>query len=163
MLRTKLAAAVPFALMMLGLYVAVTLLLFRLEVTTGSSRHAAVLTALTESRKFCIYFGLSFQITASSASCMPSNLPSEIAFLFTFTSFFNADPSAVTYEGCEAGYPFSWPLFWMVLALALLVLHGTIELIKQRERRLEGSSGFGARSGCPAEGQKVMHGAWFEL
>ena len=67
MLRLKLLAAVPFALMMLGLYVAVSLALFRLEVTTGSPKNAAIRTALNESRKFCICFGLSFQMMASSA------------------------------------------------------------------------------------------------
>ena len=158
MLRLKLLAAVPFALMMLGLYVAVSLALFRLEVTTGSPKNAAIRTALNESRKFCICFGLSFQMMASSASCMPSNLPSEILFLFKFTSFFNADPSVITYEACgERGYPFVWPLFLMVLALVLLALYGAIELMKHRQSRQEdfhpGDIGFQFL----AEGQKVMH------
>jgi hypothetical protein len=163
MVRTKLAAAVPFALVMLGLYAAITLLLFRLETATGSSRKEAILIALKQSVRFCAAFGLSFQIMASSASCMPSSLPSGISFILKFTSFFNADPSAVTYEGCgQKGYPFSFPLFVMVLALGLLVLHGTIELIKQRQRRREGASGFGARPECFTEGQKVMRGTRFK-
>jgi hypothetical protein len=160
MLRLKLAAAVPFALMMLGLFAAVTLALFRLEVTTGSSRNAAVRTALNESRKFCLCFGLSFQIMASSASCMPSNLPSEILFLFKFTSFFNADPSVITYEACGGnGYPFTWPLFLLVLALVLLALYGAIELMKHRRSRQEGFHVRGIGFQVLAEGQKVMHAA----
>jgi hypothetical protein len=158
MLRLKLLAAVPFALMMLVLYVAVTLALFRLEVTTGSPKNAAIRTALNESRKFCICFGLSFQMMASSASCMPSNLPSEILFLFKFTSFFNADPSVITYEACgERGYPFVWPLFLMVLALVLLALYGAIELMKHRQSRQEGFHPGDIGFQCLAEGQKVMH------
>jgi hypothetical protein len=160
MLRLKLAAAVPFALTMLGLYAAVTLAVFRLEATTGSPRNAAVRTALNESRKFCICFGLSFQIMASSASSMPSNLPSEILFLFKFTSFFNADPSVITYEACGGkGYPFTWPLFLMVLALVLLALHGAIELMKHRRSRQAGLHAHNIGFQVLAEGQKVMHAA----
>ena len=141
MLRLKLAAAVPFALMMLGLY-------------------AAVRTALNESRKFCLCFGLSFQIMASSASCMPSNLPSELLFLFKFTSFFNADPSVITYEGCgENGYPFVWPLLLLVFALVLLASLGAIELMKHRRSRQEDLLALHGALQVLAEGQKVMHAA----
>jgi hypothetical protein len=97
---------------------------------------------------------------ASSAACMPSNLPSEVLYLFTFTSFFNADPSAITYEGCgRQGYPFSGPLSLLVMALVLLALHGAIELIKRR-RRADTGDAFGVDSerDCLAEGQKVTHG-----
>jgi hypothetical protein len=159
-LRTKLATAVPFMLMMLGLYVAIAIVLFRLEVTTGVSRNAAVLAALNEGKNFCVCFGFSFQIMASSAACMPSNLPSDVSYLFAFTSFFNADPSAITYEGCGGqGYPFSGPLSLLVMALVLLALHGAIELIKRR-RRADAGDAFGVDSerDCLAEGQKVTHG-----
>ena len=160
MLRLKLAAAVPFALVMLGLYAVVTLAVFRIEATTGSPRNAAVRTALNESKKFCICFGLSFQIMASSASCMPSNLPSEVLFLFKFTSFFNVDPSVITYEACGgSGYPFTWPLFLMVLALVLLALHGAIELMKHRRSRQAGLHAHNIGFQVLAEGQKVMHAA----
>jgi hypothetical protein len=160
MLRLKLAAAVPFALVMLGLYAVVTLAVFRLEATTGSPRNAAVRTALNESKKFCTCFGLSFQIMASSASCMPSNLPSELLFLFKFSSFFNADPSAITYEACGGnGYPFTWPLVLMVLALVLLTVHGAIELVKHRRSRQEDLLALHGALHVLAEGQKVMHAA----
>ena len=160
MLRLKLAAAVPFALVMLGLYAAVTLAVFRLEATNGSPRKAAVRTALNESRKYCTCFGLSFQIMASSASCMPSNLPSEVLFLFKFTSFFNADPSAITYEACGGnGYPFTWQFIVMVLTLVLLAVHGAIELMKHRRSRHEGLHAHNIGFQVLAEGQKVMHAA----
>ena len=92
---------------------------------------------------------------------MPSNLPSEILFIFKFTSFFNADPSVITYEACgERGYPFVWPLFLMVLALVLLALYGAIELMKHRQSQQSRKEGFHTGDigfQFLAEGQKVMH------
>jgi hypothetical protein len=92
---------------------------------------------------------------------MPPDLPGAIAFLFKFSSFFNADLSAVSYEGCgEKSYPFTLPVVSMVLAVALLVLHGTIEWLKKRQQRQEDVNSIGFCADRPlAEGAKVVHGS----
>ena len=150
MVRNMVEGAVPFVCMMVGLYATMALAVWWLKATTRKaaemSRQAAVLATLLETNKFCLGIVAAFQMMASSGSSMPRDLPSAVSYLFTFLSFFNADSSAVSYEGCgPKTYPFAVPLGSMVVALGLMGLHGLLELLKTRRRRQD-------------EGATVLHG-----
>ncbi len=163
MVRKKLEGAVPFVCMMVGLYVTMALAVWRLKATTRKaaeiSWQAAVLPTLLETNRFCLGIVGAFQILASSASSMPPDLPSAVSYLFTFLSFFNADSSAVSYEGCgPKTYPFAVPLGSMVVALGLLGLHGLLELLKKTRRRREDEADFISAGAGLGEGATVVHG-----
>jgi hypothetical protein len=162
MVRSMVEGAVPFVCMMVGLYVTMALAVWRLKATTRKaaemSRRAAVLATLLETNKFCLGIVAAFQMMASSGSSMPPDLPSAVSYLFTFLSFFNADSSAVSYEGCDPKtYPFAVPLGSMVVALVLMGLHGLLELQKTRRRRQDKASSISAGAGL-GEGATVLHG-----
>ena len=154
--------SVPFVCMMAGLYVTMALAVWWLKATnrkaTKISCKAAVFATLLETNKFCLGIVAAFQILASSASSMPPNLPSAVSYLLSFLSFFNADSSAVSYEGCgPKTYPFAVPLASMVVALVLIGLHGVLELLKTRRRRQDEASSISAGAGL-GEGATVVHG-----
>jgi hypothetical protein len=162
MVRNMVKGAVPFVCMMVGLYVTMALAVWRLNATTRKaaemSRQAAVLATLSETNKFCLGIVAAFQMMASSGSSMPRDLPSAVSYLFTFLSFFNADSSAVSYEGCgPKTYPFAVPLGSMVVALVLMGLHGLLELLKTRRRRQDEASSISAGASL-GEGATVLHG-----
>jgi hypothetical protein len=162
MVRNMVEAAVPFVCMMVGLYVTMALAVWWLKSTTRKaaemSWQAAVLDTLLETNKFCLAIVAAFQILASSASSMPPNLPSAVSYLFTFLSFFNADSSAISYEGCgKKTYPFAAPLGSMLVALVLMGLHGLLELLKTRRRRQD-EAGFISTGAGLGEGATMAHG-----
>ena len=162
MVRNMMEGAVPFVFMMVGLYVAMALAVWRLKATNRKATEmpwqAAILATLLETNKFCLGIVAAFQILASSASSMPPDLPSAVSYLFTFLSFFNADSSAVSYEGCgPKTYPFAVPLGSMVVALGLMGLHGLLELLKTRRRRQDEAGSISAGAGL-GEGATVVHG-----
>ena len=163
MMSKKLEGAVPFVCMMVGLYVTMALAIWRLSATTRKatemSWQGAALAILLETNKFCLGIVAAFQMMASSASSMPPNLPSAVSYLFTFLSFFNADSSAVSFEGCgPKTYPFAVPLASMVVALVLMGLHGVLELLKTRRRRQDEAGCIGADAGL-GEGATMAHGS----
>jgi hypothetical protein len=139
MMRERLAGVLPFLGTMVGLFGAVTLAEWRLQSMTKSMANAAkmtktaeLLTALGESKRFCVGVVAAFQVLASSASSMPPNMPSAVQYVFTFVSFFNGDTSAVSYEGCggKDAFPFIVPLISMIFVLVSMALYGLLEGLK---------------------------------